>query len=367
MPRNRNKFKFAKKNKKETEQKNKVIKTDNTDYSIQIDEEIIYVPQEIETLKNKVKSKFLFFEKSKDKKADSLIKDLQELTEDIQKKAFKQKNLIVEDSEDLEKKAKEDALEKSNEVKDLVLQKIKENASELKDLILFRKKIDIKSNLKEDMEHIKDTIIEKIKDYIEDMSDEVIEKILENVTEIKEIIFGKELKQENKSKKSNTFDSLIQNLKSFSVKFEKKEEIVEEEQKVVMKEIIEKKNKIDIILLEDSNLKILEVDEELVMTFPLVSNRGMKDINIILTNIDNTDEIILNLCVDIRFGSLKNRWTIPETKSAMLLEKEWTNTLKIKISNGILYLSNKKGSMNYKLNNKKIDVIKTNVKGAKWL
>ena len=83
MPRNRNKFKFAKKNKKETEQKNKVIKTDNTDYSIQIDEEIIYVPQEIETLKNKVKSKFLFFEKSKDKKADSLIKDLQPMIRNI--------------------------------------------------------------------------------------------------------------------------------------------------------------------------------------------------------------------------------------------------------------------------------------------
>jgi hypothetical protein len=362
MPRNRNKF--GKKNKKKT---TAILKSDNTDYSIEIDEEVIYVPQEIENKVNKKKSKFLFFEKSKDKKADSLIKNLQELTEDIQKKALEQKNLIIEDSEDLEQKAREDALKKSNEVKDLILEKIKENALELKDLILFRKKIDVKNNLKEDMEHIKETIIEKIKDYIEDMSEEIIEKINENVMEIKEIIFGKELKQEEKSKKSNTFDSLIQNLKSFSTKFEKKEEKVVEEQKVVMKEIIEKEKIVKSKLLNNDNLKIIEVDEELIMTFPLVSNRCVEGLNLIFTNIDNSDEIIVKLKVVSRFGSIKSRFTIVHSKQNLMLETKWTNTLKIRISNGTLYLGNSLSTINCKILNKKIDVIKTNIKKIQWL
>ena len=364
MPRNRNKFKKERKNKNKN--KNQQIKSDNTDYSIEINKEVIYVPQEIEKIEEK-KSKFLFFEKSKDKKTDVLIEKLDELTNNMKKKTEEQKNKVVEDADYLEKKAKEDALKHSNDVKDLVIEKIKENANELKDLILFRKKIDIKSNLKEDIDHIKETIIEKLKDYIEDMSEEIIEKINENVLEIKEIIFGKELKLEEKSKKSNTFDSLIQNLKSFSTKFEKKEEIVEQKQKIKMKEIVEKEEKIKEELKLNNNLKVIEADEELILTYPITLNRNKKNLNITLTNIDNSDEIIIQLNIGSKFGSIKDKYAIMDINKKLRVEKKWTNKLKIKISNNILYLTNDISTLNCKLNNKKIDIIKTNINGAKWL
>jgi len=363
MPRNRNKFKKEKRNKNKNKQP---FKSDKTDYSIEINKEVIYVPQEIEEKKEK-KSKFKFFEKAKDKKTDNLIEKLQELTEDIKNKSLEQQNKVEEDAEYLEKKAVEDALKHSNDVKDLVIEKITENAIELKDLILFRKKINVKDNLKEDMQHIKETVIEKIKDYIEDMTEEIIEKINENVDEIKEIIFGKDLKEEEKQKKSNTFDSLINNLKSFSTKFEKKEDIIAEENKVKMKEIVEKKEKVKKQLTIDNNLKVIEEDEELILTYPLVSNRNQPNLNIILTNIDNSDEIKINLKVGNKFGGLKSRYTFECTRKALVIEKNWINKLKIKISNNILYLTNDFASINHKLNDKKIDIIKTNIIGAKWL
>ena len=358
---NRNKFK------KERRNKNKQpVKSDQTDYSIEINKEVIYVPQEIDEKKEK-KSKFLFFEKSKDKKTDNLIEKLQELTDDIKKRSLEQQNNVEEDAEYLEKIAKENALKHSNDIKDLVIGKIAENANELKDLILFRKKINVKDNLKEDIQHIQETVIEKIKDYIEDMSEEIIEKINENVLEIKEIIFGKDLKEKEKQKKSNTFDSLIQNLKSFSSKFEKKEDIIEDEQKIKMKEIIEKEEKVKKQLTIDNNLKVIESDEELILTFPIVQNRCKPNLNITLTNIDNSDEIIIKLTVINKFGSLKSRYTFEDTNKSLVIEKNWTNKLKIKISNNILYLTNDFSSINHKLNNKKIDIIKTNINGAKWL
>jgi len=364
MPsRNRNKFKKERRNKNKNKQP---LQSDQTNYSIEINKEVIYVPQEIDEKKEK-KSKFKFFEKSKDKKTDNLIEKLQELTEDMKNKSFQQQNNIEEDAEYLEKKAKEDALKHSNDIKDLVIAKISENANELKDLILFRKKINVKDNLKEDMQHIQETVIEKLKDYIEDMSEEIIEKINENVLEIKEIIFGKDLKEKEKEKKSNTFDSLIQNLKSFSTKFEKKEDIIVEEQKIKMKEIVEKEQKVKSQLSIDNNLKVIEADEELILTYPLVHNRLKPNLNIILSNIDNTDEIIIKLKVVNKFGSNKSRYTFESTKKSLVIEKSWTNKLKIKISNNILYLTNDKNSINHKLNNKKIDIIKTNINGAKWL
>jgi hypothetical protein len=363
MPRkNRNKFKKERKNKN----KKVEIKSDNTDYSIEIDKEVIYVPQEIEKKVEK-KSKFLFFEKAKDKKADDLIEKLEELTNDMKKKSEEQKNKIVEDTDYLEKKAQADALKHSNEVKDLVIEKIKENAIELKDLILFRKKIDIKDNLKEDMDHIKETIIEKIKDYIEDMSEEIIEKINENVSEIKEIIFGKDLKQEETSKKSNTFDSLIQNLKSFSTKFEKKEDIIEEKQKVKMFEIVEKEEKVKKELKLNNNLKVIEEEEELILSWPIAQNRCKKDLNITFTNIDNSDEIIVQLLVNKKFGSVRSHYYFSGEKSKLVVEKKWTNTLKIKIMNNTLYLTNDKSTIKKNLKDKKIDIIKTNINLAQWL
>lgn len=360
---NRNKFKKERRNKNKNKQP---VKSDKTDYSIEINKEVIYVPQEIDEKKER-KSKFKFFEKSKDKKTDNLIEKLQELTEDMKNKSLEQQNKVEEDAEYLEKKAKEDALKHSNAIKDLVIGKIAENANELKDLILFRKKINVKDNLKEDMQHIQETVIEKIKDYIEDMSEEIIEKINENVLEIKEIIFGKDLKEKEKQKKSNTFDSLIQNLKSFSTKFEKKEDIIEDEQKIKMKEIIDKEEKIKKQLIINDNLKVIEADEELIMTFPIVQNRCKKDLNITLTNIDNSDEMIISLKIGSKFGSIKDKYIIKDNKIGLLVEKQWNNTLKIKISNNILYLSNSVSTVNCKLNNKKIDIIKTNIHGAKWL
>ena len=358
---NRNKFKKEKRNKNK-----KPVKSDQTDYSIEINKEVIYVPQEINEKKEK-KSKFKFFEKAKDKKTDNLIEKLQELTENMKNKSLEQQNKVEQDAEYLENKAKEDALKHSNDIKNLVIEKISENANELKDLILFRKKINLKDNLKEDMQHIQETVIEKIKDYIEDMSEEIIEKINENVLEIKEIIFGKDLQENETQKKSNTFDSLIQNLKSFSIKFEKKEEIIEDEQKIKMKEIIEKEEKIEKLLTINNNLKVIEADQELILTFPIVSNRCKKNLNITLTNIDNSDEMIITLKVGSKFGSIKDRYTIIDNKIALLVEKKWNNTLKIKISNNILYLSNSTATVNCKLNNKKIDIIKTNIHDAKWL
>lgn len=356
---NRNKFKKERRNKNKNKQP---LKSDKTDYSIEINKEVIYVPQEI----NEKKDKFKFFEKIKDTKTDNLIEKLQELTEDIQNKSSQQQNKVEEDAKYLEKITKEDALKHSNDVKDLVIEKITENATELKDLILFRKKINVKDNLKEDIQHIKETVIEKIKDYIEDMTEEIIEKINENLDEIKEIIFGKDLKEEEKQKKLNTFDSLIDNLKSFSTKFEKKEDLIAEEQKVKMKEIVEKKEKIKQKSI-NNNLKIIEPDEELILTYPLPENRGKKGLHIILTNIDNTDEIKINLLVNGRFGSWKSKYIFESTKRGLILEKEWTNKLKIKISNNILYLKNDFGSINHKLNDKKIDIIKTNINKANWL
>jgi hypothetical protein len=285
----------------------------------------------------------------------------------MKNKSLEQQNKVEEDTEYLEKKAKEDALKHSNDIKNLVIEKISENANELKDLILFRKKINVKDNLKEDMQHIQETIIEKIKDYIEDMSEEIIEKINENISEIKEIIFGKDLKEKEKEKKSNTFDSLIQNLKSFSTKFEKKEDIIENEQKIKMKEIIEKEEKIKQKLTINSNLKVIEADEELILTFPITMNRMKPGLNIILSNIDNSDEIIIKLKITSKFGSLKSRFTFLSTNKNLVIEKSWTNKLKIKISNNILYLTNDHSSINHKLNDKKIDIIKTNIHGAKWL
>ena len=361
MPGRRNRFRKNNKNKKQKT-------SDNTDYSIEINKEVIYVPQEMEN--EKKESKFKFFEKSKDKKTDNLIEKLQELTDDIKNKSLKQQNKVEEDAEYLEKKAKEDALKHSNDVKKLVLGKVTENANELKDLILFRKKINIKENLKEDLQHIKETLIEKIKDYIEDMSEEIIEKINENVLEIKAIIFGKNLNQKEEKeeeKKSKTFDNLIENLKSFSTKFEEnKEEIVEKKETVKMQEIIVKKEKLDNELSIDQNLKVIEPNEELILTWPITENRCKTGRYIIFTNINNSDEIFVEVVVDGKFGSIKSRYTIAGHQS-LLMEKQWTNTLKIKILNNKLYLSNSYNSINLKLNNKKIDIIKTNLFNAKWL
>ena len=362
MPGRRNRFRKNNKNKKQKT-------SDNTDYSIEINKEVIYVPQEMEN--EKKESKFKFFEKSKDKKTDNLIEKLQELTDDIKNKSLKQQNKVEEDAEYLEKKAKEDALKHSNDVKKLVIEKVTENANELKDLILFRKKINIKENLKEDLQHIKETLIEKIKDYIEDMSEEIIEKINENVLEIKAIIFGKNLNQKEEKeeeKKSKTFDNLIENLKSFSTKFEEnKEEIVEKKETVKMQEIIiVKKEKLDNELSIDQNLKVIEPNEELILTWPIPANRGKKDRYIIFTNINNSDEIFVEVKVDGKFGSIKSRYNIAGHAS-LLMEKQWTNTLKIKILNNKLYLSNSYNSINLKINDKKIDIIKTNLFNAKWL
>ena len=360
MPGRRNRFRKNNKNKKQKT-------SDNTDYSIEINKEVIYVPQEMEN--EKKESKFKFFEKSKDKKTDNLIEKLQELTDDIKNKSLKQQNKVEEDAEYLEKKTKEDALKHSNDVKKLVLGKVTENANELKDLILFRKKINIKENLKEDLQHIKETLIEKIKDYIGDMSEEIIEKINENVLEIKEIIFGKNLNQKEEKeeeKKSKTFDNLIENLKSFSIKFEEnKEEMVEKKETVKMQEIIVKKEKLDNELSIDQNLKVIKPNEELILTWPIPANRCKNDRYIIFTNINNSDEIFVEVKVDGRFGSIKSRYNIEGR--CLLIEKQWTNTLKIKILNNKLYLSNSTNSINLKINNKKIDIIKTNLFNAKWL
>ena len=252
---------------------------------------------------------------------------------------------------------------------DLILSKILENSVELKDLIIFRKKIDLKNNLKEDIEHIKDTIVEKLKEYIGEIGGDLIENINENFTEIKEIIFGKELKQDEKKEKINTFDSLMKNLKSFSTKFEKEEiveEIVEEVQ-VIMKEIVDKKEESGKETDEFKNLKIIEVNEELIMSFPLAANRCIKGLNIIFTNIDKTDEIIVKVSIDGKFGSNRSRINIINNKKTLVLETKWNNVLKIKITNDHLFLSNSLSTINCKLNNKKIDVINTNLKNIKWL
>ena len=43
------------------------------------------------------------------------------------------------------------------------------------------------------------------------------------------------------------------------------------------------------------------------------------------------------------------------------------SNIKIKIMNNKLYLTNNTKSINYKINNKKIDIIKTNLIQGKWL
>ena len=364
MPGRRNKFKKEKNNKKRS-------KSDNTDYSIEINKEVIYVPQEMEN--EKKESKFKFFEKSKDKKTDSLIEKLHELTNNIKKKSLEQQNNVEEDVEYLEKKTKEDLIKHSNDVKNLVLEKVTENANELKDLILFRKKINIKENLKEDLQHIKETLIEKIKDYVEDVNEEIIEKIKENVLEIKEIIFGKEEKKEGKGeeKKSKTFDNLLENLKSFTTKFEENKETVKENEPIVkMQEIIEKKEIIENKLLSlDENLKVIQQDQELILTWGIVKNstKFINNKHIIITNIDKDDEIVINLAIHPKFGSHRSKYGIQGFNKYLMVDKQWNNILKIKISNNHLYLKNNSGSINFKINDRNFDIIKTNIKGAQWL
>jgi hypothetical protein len=62
-----------------------------------------------------------------------------------------------------------------------------------------------------------------------------------------------------------------------------------------------------------------------------------------------------------------NRYTIKNSNQHLTIEKKWINTLKIKIMNNKLYLTNNTKSINYKINNKKIDIIKTNLIQGKWL
>ena len=155
------------------------------------------------------------------------------------------------------------------------------------------------------------------------------------------------------------------------IKFEKnKEKIVEKEQTVKMKEIIKKKEKLENQLSIDQNLKIIEPNKELILTWPTSLNRGKKNNYIIFTNINNSDEIFVSVDISSKYGNIKrrlNRYTIKNSNQHLTIEKKWINTLKIKIMNNKLYLTNNTKSINYKINNKKIDIIKTNLIQGKWL
>jgi hypothetical protein len=358
MPR-RNKFK--KKEKKEKKEKMEKSIIDNTNYSIEVHDEIIFFDKPIQEKKKKLK----FFEKSKNTQVDSLIKNLEHLTNDIKKKSEEQQMKINDDIKSLENNAIDNAIEKSMVIHDLIFDKIKENALEIKDVILFRKKINVKENLKEDLIHIQETIIEKLKEYIGDFSDEMAKHIFENIDEIKELIFGVE-KNKNKAKcpKAKTFDHLIKNLQNFSSKFSKKKS--EKSEVVIMKEIVDEK--IQKIPIFNQNLKVIEFDEELIYNFPIADNRNQSNLHILFTNIDDSEKIYLDLFICNQFDSIKNKFFFRDNKNiGLILEKKWINTIKIKMTQKFLYITNSISVIKLPLNSRKIDIINTNIHNGLWI